>query len=226
MTNSMKKRFADIGLLTLICLGMSVFVAHSAPVLGTENFDDGLPGGWVSTGSDGTDSVELSGGNPNGYYQLDFLGTGLGSQVGYIFNTDVNHTGSYSNLVVSFSFYVEPVSDPTVALNFYFMAGAVKWSNDFTVPANAWTTVTFDFTGIGWTGGTDFMADVGSVTEIGIDVNHLTANGSHFVYGMDNWTMSTPVPEPESVALAIVAFISLLLTFRQPIFAFVRRRRE
>jgi len=213
----------------LLVIGISAVMAHGAPVLGTDNFDG--PGfsraGWQSTGSDGIDSIATSGGVGNsGYYQLYFDGTGTpGQQIGYIFNNDANHTGNYLDHVVSFSFLVQPVSDPTVALSFYFYSGAEKWSRGFTIPSNVWTAVSFDFTGVGWSGGVDFTAAVTNVTEIGFYVNHLNANGSAFTYGLDNFTTSIPVPEPESVALAIVACVSLMLTFRQPIFAVIRRRR-
>jgi hypothetical protein len=113
-------------------------------------------------------------------------------------------------------------------LNFYFTSSSGKtWILDFQVPENAWTSVSVNFNGVNWSslnGGLDFMGDVANVTEIGIHVDHLTANGSSFTYGLDNWTTSIPVPEPESVALALVAVISLLLTFRQPLLAVVRRR--
>jgi len=233
MNQIMLKKIFYLGLMTLIVVGSSAFVASGAPVLGTDNFDAGESSraGWQSTGSDGVDTIPLTGGVGNsGYYQLYFDGTGTpGQQIGYIFNTDANHIGNYSNLSVSFNFLVKPVSDPTVAMSFYFRSGTEKWSRDFTIPSNAWTSVSFDFTGAGWSslnGGVDFMAAAANVTEIGFYVNHLNANGSTFTYGLDNWTTSMPVPEPESMALAIVACFSLVLTFRQPILAVVRRRRE
>jgi len=233
MIESMNKRYQFICLMTSITMGLSVLVVNGAPVLGTDNFDGGEASrsGWQSDGSDGADSIPLVGGVSGGYYKLFFDGTGdPGQQVGYIFNTDANHIGNYSNHVVSFSFMVMPVSDPAVELNFYFRSqSGARWSNDFKVPSNVWTTVSFDFYGDGWStssSGADFMTDIGYITEIGIDVNHLNANGSVFTYGLDNWTVGIPVPEPESMALAVVAIISLLLTFRHPILAIVRRRRE
>ena len=218
-------------LLVLLVIGSLAFMAHGAPVLGTDNFDNGEASraGWQSVGSgDGVDTIQVTGGvGDSGYYQLFYPSTAPGLQLGYIYNNDANHIGNYSNHLVSFSFLVMPVTEPVVAMSFYFRSGGVKWSRDFNIPSNAWTTVSIDFTGIGWSSktGTDFMGDVANVTEIGFDVNHLNANGSAFTYGLDNFTTSIPVPEPESIALAIVACFSLVLTFRQPIFAVVRRRR-
>lgn len=217
------------GLLALIVVSLSGVMAMGAPLLGVDTFDTGDSSGWNVSGPDGLISVPLAGGNPDGWLRVEYPPIAPpGQQLEYIFNQDANHTGNYSNLLVSFSFWVSPVSDPAVALNFYLVANGNLWYNDFYVPSNAWTTVSFDFTGVGWSSltGLDFLADVSSVTEIGIELNHFNGNGSGFVYGLDNWTTSIPVPEPESIALALVAMISLLLTFRLPLLAVVRRRRE
>ncbi len=234
MIETMNKLFRFVFLMMFTMVGASALVVQAAPVLGIDSFDGGEASrsGWQSTGSDGADSITAVGGVGNsGYYQLYFDGTGdPGQQLGYIFNTDANHIGDYSDHLVSFSFLVMPVSAPTVALNFYFVSqSGARWSNDFTVPSNVWTTVSFDFSGSGWsssTAGADFMADIGYVTEIGIDVNHLNANGSVFTYGLDNWSIGVAVPEPESLALATVAIISLVLTFRQPLLVTIRRRKK
>ncbi len=232
MNKTLTRVLKVVCLLPFIALGVLVLPAKGAPVLGTDSFD--APGydasGWQSVSPDGIATIPHNGGvSDSGYFQLSFPDVGnLGSEYGYIFNNDLNHTGNYSNHIVSFSFWVSPVSDPTVALNFYFKSQSGKtWLLDFQVPENAWTSVSVNFNGLNWSslnGGIDFMGGVSRVTEIGIHVDHLTANGSAFTYGLDNWTTSIPVPEPESMALALVAFISLLLTFRQPILAFVRKR--
>lgn len=229
MNNAITKQRPFAGLMTLIVMCFSGLVAMGAPLLGVDTFDTGDASGWNVSGPDGITNVVATGGNPDGWFKVDYPPISpSGQQLEYIFNNDANHIGNYSNHLVSFSFWVSPVSDPAVALNFYFLANGHLWLNDFTVPSNAWTTVSFDFSGVGWSSltGTDFLSDVASVTEIGVELNHFNSNGSGFVYGLDNWSTSIPVPEPESIALALVAVISLLLTFRQPILAVVRRRRE
>jgi hypothetical protein len=227
MINTTTKQRSFAGLITLLVMCLSGLAAMGAPLLGTDTFDGGAASGWDVSGPDGTYTVPSTGGNPDGWFKVDYPPISpSGQQLEYIFNNDANHIGNYSNHLVSFSFWVSPVSDPAVALNFYLKANGNLWYNDFIVPSNAWTTVSFDFSGVGWSSltGTDFLSDVASVTEIGVELNHFNSNGSGFVYGLDNWTTSIPVPEPESMALALVAFISLLLTFRQPILAFVRKR--
>jgi hypothetical protein len=229
MINTTTKTRLFAGLMTLLVMCLTGLVATGAPLLGVDTFDDGDPSGWDVSGPDGSYTVPFAGGNPDGWLRVEYPAIQPpGQQLEYIFNADTNHTGNYSNHLVSFSFLVSPVSDPSVALNFYFVANGNLWLNDFTVPSNVWTTVSFDFSGVGWSSmtGTDFLADVSNVTEIGVELNHFNANGSGFTYGLDNWTTSVPVPEPESVALALVAVISLVLTFRQPLLAVVRRRRE
>ena len=219
--------FYSLLALLVVTVGLS---SNAAPVLGTENFDDGLPGGWSSVGGDGSSSVPTSGGNPNGYYKLFFPATSdPNPQQGLIYNNDASHQGDYSKLIVSFGFLVKPVSDPTVALSLYFKSStsAATWYHGFTVPAGAWTTVSIDFTGVGWStyaGGPNFLTVVANVIEIGVFSDIINANGSAFTLGMDNWTTSMPVPEPEALALGLVAFISLLITFRKPILAVVRRK--
>lgn len=217
-------------LLVILCMGMGAFVVRGAPVLGTDNFDDGLPGGWLSSGPAGVDTVPLAGGNPNGYYRLAFSPTELPTeQIEYIYNNDANHVGDYSGLNVSFSFYVAPVSAPAVSLNVYFQAASgTIWYNEFTVPANLWSSVAMDFSSAasGWTtlGATDFLTDITDITQIGIQVHHFNNNGSGFTYGLDNWTTYAPVPEPESFALALVVLASLLFTFRRSILGFIQSR--
>ena len=203
----------------------------ATPQLGLDNFDNGIANGWesyavtVPSGSVGPADVHaVVNESGNSYYKLYFSPAGgPAEQFGSIYNQSVNYQGDYSEKSVTFDFWSSP-APPNVGLSFYFIGNGVQWNHSFYVTASQWTTVTMNF-GSGWTGGTDFMGDLSNVSLIGIEINHITdGNGYEFTYGLDNWTVN--VPEPESVALALVAVISLLLTFRQPILAVVRRRRE
>ena len=229
MTTNRRNPISMTCLLALLMWGLSLVVALGAPVLGTDNFDNGLPGGWTSSGPDGIANIVPGGVNPGGnYYQLQFDSTPVPvEQVEYIYNGDANHIGNYAPTVVNFSFYVSPVSAPAVALNVYFRSSSgTVWYNEFTVPANDWTSVSVNFSGTGWytSGSTDFLTDVTDITRIGIQVHHFNNNGSSFTYGLDNWTVSIPVPEPENIALMAAVVFSLLLTFRQPLLARCRRK--
>lgn len=210
---------------TVILAGGMASVVQGAPVLGVDDFETGTSG-WNGIGPDGeyVFSRPLSGGNGGGYLQLYFPESATpAEQIGYLYNNDANHTGNYTDLKATFDFYVAPVSSPAVALNLYFVSGATTWYYDFTLSANQWTPLTISFAGAGWYGGSDFLTDLQTVSEIGIEVHHFNANGSSYTYGLDNWAIqnlanpenpATQAPEPETCLLVAVVLMSLGFTFR------------
>lgn len=224
-----------VRIIRAFCLGVALLafaqagarVAWAAPVLGTDDFDDGLAHGWQvqmwdGSPADGNLSVPLAGGDPNGYLQVYYASSPSPvQQLENIFNNDANHIGNYSNTLLRFDFRVAPVAGDAVTLNVYFVAANSNvWYNQFFVQANTWTPVGVSFlNSAGWNSvsGGDFSADITTVSEIGVQLNHFNANGSTFTYGLDNWTTSVPVPEPSSGDLAVIVLLSLLVTFRNPI---------
>lgn len=134
------------------------------------------------------------------------------------------YAGNYAGLVdyVTFTFYDGGAYQPD-ELSLYFQANGNTWYYDLSTPTAGGTTpyTVFTTSGAGWystDGGTDFMADIATVSQVGIRIVYDTTLGmGQQDYGIGGYTLNgtpPPVPEPETVWLMMAVALSMAFTFR------------
>jgi len=158
----------------------------------------------------------------------------------FIYTPDAPFTGNYASMGVQgiwFDFYVDPDNGSVPsALQLYFVSDNNEeraWFFDLsssltegwnTYGANFHATTPTDPFGFGsWVQysefglGGDWTADIGNITEIGIELSYLSGIGGQ-IYAIDNFTLDGDpflVPEPETYAFIAMALLSLAFVYRK-----------
>lgn len=211
----------------MVCL--SALMASAVPVLYTPgNWDDSLADTAfaVSGVPYSTPGNSATMANPNDTTLRLVLPTGA-APAGRAYATGDNFTGDFSGLLGFGTEYLtvqfkmnslDTPPTPSYGMALYFMGGGNVWNLNLTSPLTTGIqsfSVAFSSLGAGWYSdtGTDFLADLGSVSQFGFEVGGSTYGSNQrfdftdvqFVYG---------VPEPETVWMILVVMASLMITFR------------
>jgi hypothetical protein len=182
--------------------------------------------GWASVGGGGADVTSPgTGGNPDGYLNMQFVVTGVsGPQIDAIANGGAGYTGNYTtDTALRFNYLGYPGS--VASLYFDSSAGAAGSTWELTLPegSHTWRTLTVamregtQFPGYdGWTdvsgSGDSFLLALSQVDRIGLIIQTTSAPGT-YDFGLDNWQFY--VPEPGAMSMVMTALLSIGLTFRR-----------
>lgn len=222
---------------TIVCLAVSCLAAtlvKATPVV----VDNGAE--WNATDYAGGPTTETTIDNQSanvygsGYAGVEFSGAPTGGQpyddhiydngnlAGY--NGGNFNAGPGGNITdLSFMFYDGSAAYAPDSLTVYFQAGGYTWYYDLTPTTTAdtgWYEYSASLYSAGWystDGGTDFLSDISTVTQVGIRIVYDTDNGVDTqAYGIGNYTLNhtVAVPEPETVWLMMAVALSMAFTFR------------
>ena len=207
----------------MLGLSLSVCTASATVIIAEETWDTGFQGWSNQTGFATSIANPGTGGNPDGYFRIDFDAQtppptpGENYDIVRTFSTpaDSLFTGNYIEndvAAVRFDFFAEDTEAAFVGIYFGVSTNSNVWRyNGLVSPeVGTWTTLTayFDFNA-GWTRGpgsteAQFLADLQAVDWIGVYIRRSGINEQD--YGIDNFQLF--VPEPSEYA---IMFCSLLL---------------
>jgi hypothetical protein len=215
--------------LSLALVFSGVAQESEGTTFGIHDWDDG-PHGWVSEFGDVTLTRESTGGNPNGYLNINFPPTSapeiLENEWVDIIRIDAAllFAGNWrTDMTLSFDFFASNQTPHDIQLQFHSTNNNVWGYNLTSAVTNTqqWTGIStplaFDSAWGPLPGFSDtadqFLADLSAIDWIGIYIFRETAGGEN--YGIDNFRLHLIVPEPAEFAMLAAVLIAAALGYRR-----------
>lgn len=225
-------------LFAMFVASLATSPAHSTPVVGITNWNvSGDLAGWTNAAPFGTGISNLlnvaEGGAHSNFLRMSFPANPLSTTNDVMYSSLDAYTGNYANLALRFDYRsVNYLTANTLRLR---AADNDIWDLVFDNSAeNVWDTFNVAFLySEGWqrklAGQTeaDFLADLGSITAVGIYVQNSLGAAATQYYDLDNWEyweQGNPVPEPGTVCMLGGLLLSFGLTQRKRLRELYRQR--
>lgn len=215
----------------LSCLALMLFAATSAlagPVLDDPEGWTNAPSleGWSTTGTVATADNPGTGGvdgGSDGYFQITFAAQGgfPDYEEDTIYTDGADYTGNYQNpmYLVTFSFLASNEIPLSSVLYFHSAVSTSRWEYAFSnTVVGSWVEheirLDYDYGWAGPGGSSMFWNDLANIDWIGINVARKLDTVAQ-IYGLDNWQLTTVIPEPSAICILVASFLSLAVTFRK-----------